>query len=76
MADIVIRNIDDAVMARLKRQAKERGVPVEREARRLLDEGTRVSRAEIAQRARAMRARQKPHQSRAVDIIREIRDKL
>jgi plasmid stability protein len=75
MATIIIRNLDDEVAARLRLQARLRGVSVEQEARRLLAEGTRVSRSEIVARASAIRARQRPHSSRGVDLVREDRDR-
>lgn len=75
MATMIIRNLDDEVAERLKLQARLRGVSVEHEARRLLAEGTRVSRKEIAARAASIRARQRPHESRGVDLIREDRDR-
>ena len=73
MATIIIRNVDDEVAERLRLQALLHGVSVEEEARRVLADGTRVSRAEIAARAAAIRARQRPHRSNGVDSIREDR---
>ncbi len=75
MATIIIRELDGEVAERLKLQARLRGVSVEEEARRLLTEGTRLSRKEIAAQAAAMRARQRPHRSRGVDLIREDRER-
>ena len=75
MATIIIRNLDDEVAERLRLQARLNGVSVEQEARRLLAMGTRTSRADIAARAAAIRARQRPHRSRGVDLIREERDR-
>ena len=75
MTTIIIRDLDDEVAERLKLQARLRGVSVEDEARRLLTEGTRLSRKEIAAQAAAMRARQRPHRSRGVDLIREDRER-
>jgi len=75
MATIIIRNLDDEVAERLRLQARLRGVSVEQEARRLLAEGTQASRAEIAARAAAIRARQRPHRSRGIDLIREDRER-
>lgn len=75
MATIIIRNLDDGVAERLRVQARLRGVSVEQEARRLLAAGTQLTRAEIAARAAAIRARQRPHRSRGVDLIREDRDR-
>ena len=75
MATIIIRNLDDEVAERLKLQARRRGTSVEQEARRLLTEGTKLSRKEIAAEAAAMRARQPLHKTRSVDLIREDRDR-
>lgn len=75
MATIIVRNLDDEVAERLRLQARLRGVSVEQEARRLLALGTQPTRAEIAARAAAIRARQRPHRSRGVDLIREDRDR-
>jgi len=75
MATIIVRNLDDEVAERLRLQARLRGVSVEQEARRVLSEGTRLGRAEIAARAAAIRARQRPHRSSGVDLIRADRDR-
>jgi plasmid stability protein len=75
MATIIVRNLDDEVAERLKLQARLRGTSVEQEARRVLTEGTRLTRKEIAARAAAIRARQPVHRSRGVDLIREDRDR-
>ena len=75
MASILIRNLDDAVARRLRLQARLKGVPIEQEARRILAEGTRVTRPDMLTAARALRARQKRHKSRAEDLIREDRDR-
>ena len=74
MATLIIRNLDDEVAERLRLQARLRGVSVEQEARRLLTEGTQVSRREIAARAAVIRARQRPHRSRGIDLIRAHRE--
>ena len=75
MATIIIRNLDDEVAERLRLQARLRGVSVEQEARRILADGTRLDRAEIARRAASIRARQRPHRSRGVELIREDRER-
>ena len=75
MATIIIRNLDDEVAERLKLQARLRGSSVEQEARRLLTEGTRLSRKEIAAEAAAMRARLPRSTVSSVDLIREDRDR-
>jgi len=55
MATLLIRNLEDQVAERLRLQARLKGVSVEEEARRLLAEGTRLSRREFAAEAAAMR---------------------
>lgn len=75
MATIIIRNLDDLVAERLRLRAKLKGVSVEEEARRVLDEGTKLTRAEIAARAASIRASQKLNKTNAVDLIREDRDR-
>ncbi len=75
MATIIVRNLDEEVAERLRLQARLHGVSVEQEARRILADGTRLTRAEIAARAAAIRARQRVHESRGVDLIREDRDR-
>jgi plasmid stability protein len=75
MATIIIRNLDDHVAERLRLRARLNGVSVEEEARRVLADGTRLTRKEIAEEAAVIRARQKTHRSRAVDILRHSRDR-
>jgi plasmid stability protein len=75
MATLLIRNLDDQVAARLRLRAQLKGTSVEEEARRLLAEGTRLSRREFAAQAASMRARQRPNRTRAADLIREDRDR-
>jgi plasmid stability protein len=75
MATIIIRNLDDEVAERLRLQARMRGVSVEQEARRVLAEGTRLTRKEIAALAAAMRARQPRSTVSGADLIREDRDR-
>jgi plasmid stability protein len=75
MATIIIRNLDDEVVERRRLQARLRGVSVEEEVRRVLAGGTRVSRSEIAERAAAIRARQRPPRSPGIELIREERER-
>ena len=75
MATLLIRTLEDQVAERLRLQARLKGVSVEEEARRLLAEGTRLSRREFAAEAAAMRARQRPNKTRAADLIREDRSR-
>jgi plasmid stability protein len=75
MATILIRNLDDLVVERLRVRAKRRGVSMEEEARRLLTEGSRPTREEFAAWSSAFRAGQRPNRTRGVELIREDRDR-
>jgi plasmid stability protein len=75
MAQILVRNLDDAVVDRLKLRAKEKGTSLEQEARTILTEASRMTRAEVVKRLEAFRAMQKPNKTRAADLIREDRDR-
>ena len=55
MAQVVIRNIDDAAMRRLKLRAARKGVPLERELRTILTDAARADRTGFAERAAAFR---------------------
>jgi len=75
MATIIVRNLDDLVAERLRLRARLNGVSVEEEARRVLAEGTKITRKEIAEEASSIRARQKADPRRAEDIIRQYRNR-
>jgi plasmid stability protein len=75
VATLLIRNLDDIVAERLRAQARLRGVSVEEEARRIIAEGTTMTREEALKRIMEIRSRQKPNKTRAVDLIREDRDR-
>ena len=55
MAQVVIRNIDDEAMRRLKSRAARKGVSLERELRTILTEAVRIDRTGFAERATAFR---------------------
>jgi plasmid stability protein len=55
MAQVVIRNIDDDAIARLKARARRKGVSLERELRTILTETARVEDADFRTRAAALR---------------------
>jgi plasmid stability protein len=75
MGQILIRNVDDLVLAKLRLKAKSKGISLEHEARTILSEAASLTRAEFADRAAAIRAAQPPNKTRAVDLIREDRDR-
>ncbi|MBI1733591.1 MAG: hypothetical protein HYR51_00310 [Candidatus Rokubacteria bacterium] len=55
MAQVVIRNIDDAAMRRLKSRAARKGVSLESELRTILTEAARADRSDFDERAAALR---------------------
>lgn len=57
MAQVLIRNIDDAVMARLRARARHRGVPLERELRDVLSAAVHGDRATFKDEAERLRRR-------------------
>jgi antitoxin FitA len=75
MAQILVRNLDDAVVERLKMRARSNGTSLEQEARTILTEAAQISRAELIDLVREFRAKQPPNKSRAADLIREDRDR-
>ncbi len=57
MGQILIRNIDDAVLKALKERAASKGVSLEEEARRALGASVGLTRAEALARLEAVRTR-------------------
>jgi plasmid stability protein len=55
MAQVVIRNLDDAVIRRLKSRAARKGVSLERELKTILTEAARADRTGFDERAAAFR---------------------
>lgn len=77
MAQVVIRNIDDAVIERLRERAKSKRQSLEQTLRDALAEAARPSRTEVLAklaRIRAMSPPPKPGTPLAEDLIREDRD--
>lgn len=78
MAQVLIRNLDDAVVERHRQRAKARGVSLEQELRELITRGARTSRAEklaVIERFMAM-PQEVPSSQRTPgwELIREDRD--
>ena len=75
MGQVIVRNLDDAVIAAHKQRAKARGVSLEQQLRDVLAEAARPSREELLQRLAASRALTPPGpRTLAEDLIREDRD--
>lgn len=76
MAQVIVRNLDEAVVTGLKEKAKLRGRSLEQELRSVLTEAAGLSPAErlaVANRVRAMTPRTATLDS--TDIIRADRDR-
>jgi plasmid stability protein len=73
MATITVRNLDDAVYERLKRDARANHRSLEAEIRVRL-EGTRMSRSEAVERLRSARIDPGPDYEGSVALVRAIRD--
>jgi plasmid stability protein len=56
MAEIKVRNLDDAVASALRARARAKGVSLEEEVRRTLTASVEADRAELVRRARALHA--------------------
>jgi plasmid stability protein len=76
VAQVVIRNIDDEAMRRLKSRAARKGVSLERELRTILTEAVRADRVGFAERAAAFRRKLAGRRhSDSTALIRKDRDR-
>ena len=76
MAQVIIRNLDEATVSALKARAAARGNSLEEELRRLLAEAARPTRAQVRETAAAIRALgQQSVNSDLEELIREDRDR-
>ncbi len=75
MAQITIRNLDDAVIQALRQRAAAGGTSTEEEARRALGSAVGIDRDAAKARLAAVRASMAGHRDRdAADLVREMRD--
>ena len=79
MGQVVIRNIDDAVLERLKVKAAEQHKSLEQSLREILAEAAKPSRAELLVEVERIRAKTRPpppgvRYPSAEEMIREDRD--
>jgi plasmid stability protein len=76
MAQVIIRNIEDETLERLRARARRKGVSLEKELRELLMRAARVNREEFRRRAAALRRRvAKRIRFDSVELLREDRDR-
>ena len=76
MAQVIIRNLDDRLVASLKRKAALHGRSLEQELRQILSAAARLPKAERLALARRVRAMTPPGvaQTDSAELIREDRD--
>lgn len=75
MAQVIVRNLDDDVVARLKRRAKEHGHALEQELRDILSAAAKPSREELLKEMERLRASTPPGPPIDIEaLIREDRD--
>lgn len=75
MGQIIVRNLDDDVIARLKRRASERNMSLERHVREVLAEAAKPSRTEAVARIAALRDSIGPVPGDSTAVIRRMRDR-
>jgi plasmid stability protein len=76
MAQVVIRNIDDAAIRRLKSRAARKGISLERELRTILTDAARADRTGFGERAAAFRRKLAGRRhSDSTAMIRKDRDR-
>ena len=77
MAQVLVRDLPEEVVARLKAKAAAKGRSLEAELRRILDRAARSDKDEAMAALRGIRARSRPLQPgepTAAEMIREDRD--
>ncbi len=74
MAQVLVRQIDDAVVESLKRKAAARGTSLEGLVREVLAREAKETRAELVARLRARLAEQPPATSDSTALLRQLRD--
>jgi len=74
MGQILVRNLDDAVIEKLKARARRDNTSLEQTVRDLLTEATRPSRDDVLEQARRIREMGSMSPVNSVDLIRADRD--
>jgi plasmid stability protein len=76
MAQVIIRNIDDAAIRRLKSRAARKGISLERELRTIVTEAARADRSDFVARAATFRRKLRGRRhSDSTALIRRDRDR-
>ncbi|MFN0024737.1 MAG: FitA-like ribbon-helix-helix domain-containing protein [Parvularculaceae bacterium] len=75
MGQVIIRNIDDAVIESLRSGAERANKPLEQSLREILGEAARADKAAVLERLRRLAAMNPATAIDATDLIREDRDR-
>jgi plasmid stability protein len=75
MGQIIVRNLDEDIIARLKRRASERHVSLERHVREVLAEAVKPTRAEAVAKIAALRETIGAVPGDSTAVIRRMRDR-
>lgn len=75
MAQVLVRNIEDDVIRRLKEKAKASGTSLEEVARTALREAAKPSRESLWAEIDRIRAKSTPSSFDSTEVIREVRDR-
>ncbi len=74
MGQLLVRNLDDDVIAKLKVLASRENASLEQTARRILSDSVRVTKAQALAELDRIRATTKPSSVSSVDLLRAFRD--
>jgi len=74
MAQLIVRNLDEDLVRLLKQRAAAKGVSVESEHRRILEEALRPGAEDFWEMADRLRARSRKQKTDSTDLIRRMRD--
>ena len=76
MGQILVRNLDDAIIKRLKQDASREGISLEEKARRVLGEAAKNNKQQLMEELKRIRAMSPPitEPPFSQDLIREDRD--
>ena len=74
MGQLLVRNLDDEVIAKLKLLASQENASLEQTARRILSDSVRLTKAQALAELDRVRAMTKPSSVSSVDLLRAFRD--
>lgn len=74
MGQLLVRNLDDDVIAKLKLLASQENASLEQTARRILSDSVRLTKAQAFAELDRIRATTKPSSVSSVELLRAFRD--